>query len=301
MRDGVGRRCPGCGFDYWEAARSGSAQQVAALATAGAATVQPVRAARRARGPNPAIVFGGLLGAAVIASVGVLAASRAFDIFNRPNVAVPAAATPERSEVMIDALLATTLGPNVTFAVDYTGSMDIRDEATGRQVRALEFSGQMEIAGDDSRGTSRLSVMREPVTVETVSKDGVSWARMPGGEWEPMTEAEATPSNPFALIRGPQDLRYMGEEVQGGRVVEHFRTDRVIGLDALATLPEGLNVTNVDTTFDLYTDSEAVPLFADWEVTMEADDGGSPGRIEMRGEYRFSRWGEPIVIEAPTN
>lgn len=202
------------------------------------------------------------------------------------------------SEV-VDAFLETATAADVSFHVDFSGTVSVSDPDGGSYQTFSHMSAALDVAGDDWSGYVDAASPGEMVAANVIYVDGSAWARAPGTvDWQASTFEPSQPMNPFTQVEGPDEIDYQGTSLVDGQVLHHLRISRWLG-NELAALPEDLEVSRTDASFDVYTTPGGVPVYATLTQTLHAEMNDAQNRIETPAEYRFSRWGEPILIQAP--
>ena len=300
-RLGSARYCR-CGFDYWRAAQ----QQALAGASRG-------RRPRR-RGLPATIARSVVLSATLMLGLAALGVTLAalpgqtggslLDQLSGGRLAFgrigqQSALYDGPGAELVQNFVVLAARPDVAFHVDFTGTVSVGD-AQGDDVQQLSFvEANLDVAADDWSGFVNASGVRETVAADVIYKDGVAWARPPGQvDWQDTEFQPTQPMNPFVQLDGPEEVDYQGTSVIDGQVLHHLHIAKWLGGD-LATIFEGLQVTSTDTSFDVYTTDDGVPVYANLNQTLHADIQGRPATIQTPAEYRFSRWGSHVEVNAP--
>jgi hypothetical protein len=134
---------------------------------------------------------------------------------------------------------------------------------------------------------------------EVMFVDGVGYVRLDRGPWIVDNEFEQTqPLNPFGSLE-LSDLELVDTVQRRGRTLHVLRTAEWVGTD-MDDVDGITDATLLSNVMDIYIRENGVPVLAvlDFAIEGNVTDVGE-GRFDYHVEYRFSRVGRPVKIEAP--
>jgi len=181
-------------------------------------------------------------------------------------------------------------------------------EADGR----FDFGGErgswgfaMDVAGRDLSGVFTIAQKRVRVVTDIVVKDNVQYNKFAGEGWiREEGVPEGMPMDMFATTEDPQSwegLEYVGAVTRNRTQLHHLRLPAAFLPELSAMMLdeyEGGLVVH-DLTFDLWVTADGRPRSADLVFDGTVRSAGVEVDMTFNLDYRYSRWGEPIVIEAP--
>ncbi len=163
---------------------------------------------------------------------------------------------------------------------------------------SLDMDVAADVAGADERGDIIIRATDVSVHMEIVVLDGVAWARIANRDWE-VVPVDTTSSNPL-LDLDADGLEPVGIVNVGGTRTHHFRVDDPAAIDTSVIASTTISDVTIDSlSFDVYVTDDGAPLAA---IMVFAGSGLTEGirqPIQARIRYVFSRFGEPVGIEAP--
>lgn len=228
-----------------------------------------------------------------------------------PASVPPAAATPVASAsatptapplVLPDdpaaAFAVRMLRGDATYTVETEGQFAVGNDR-------LAWNSTMDVAGRDLSGSMRISQQRVRVLTDIIVKDDVQYTRLAGEEWireegvpQGMPMALFLTTNPSGSYSG---LEYVKAVKRDGRQLHHLRMPQsfVPGLtdEMIAGYEGGLSVRSL--TLDLWVTGDGKPAAANLTFDATARAAGVEVDMTIEMAYRFTRWGDDIVIEAP--
>lgn len=199
----------------------------------------------------------------------------------------PPAPTGPGSEQAADVLRAfadQTANPNRSFHLVQTGSVSVG-------IRTIQVTYELDAAGEDVSGV--LKVDAQVVQVRVV--DGRAFANA-GGGWQSMpADSDLTRDvlDVFRYVGDSSNLRFVERIDEPGGPAFWFRAVNPIPYQTAQMRELGLTGSILE--LDFHVRGDGVPLRIDF--VSKAEQGNT--EVDARSHIEFSRWGEPIVIEAP--
>jgi uncharacterized protein YodC (DUF2158 family) len=149
------------------------------------------------------------------------------------------------------------------------------------------------VSGQDFDGEVALPTARMKVRFV----DGVGYARLPRGTWMIAHDVKQTqPLNPFSLL-APDDITYVDTVRVRGKRVHVLHTERWLGGALEAERIADIELLSTD--FTIYVRDDGVPVRGVLDFSLEGTTSEGRGQFDYHVEYRFSRVGKPVTIEAP--
>lgn len=187
---------------------------------------------------------------------------------------------------------------DATYTVETEGQFAVGNDR-------LAWNSTMDVAGRDLSGSMRISQQRVRVLTDIIVKDDVQYTRLAGEEWireegvpQGMPMALFLTTNPSGSYSG---LEYVKAVKRDGRQLHHLRMPQsfVPGLtdEMIAGYEGGLSVRSL--TLDLWVTGDGKPAAANLTFDATARAAGVEVDMTIEMAYRFTRWGDDIVIEAP--
>lgn len=163
----------------------------------------------------------------------------------------------------------------------------------------LSIAYELDAAGEDYAVVLEMTGESSDLTVRMVVKDGTFYAKVDDGSWL-RGEGAPPPGNVFGEVTAESydGIGYVGEEAAGGRRLHHLRlpvfswpgpADRAI---AIVRAPSVF-------TWDVWADNAGRPRLAEisFDVTMRI--GSREVQATLVFDYRFTKFGRQITIQAP--
>ena len=155
-----------------------------------------------------------------------------------------------------------------------------------------------DVAGGDEKGTIDVRGAGTSVHMDIVVVDGSAYGRIAQRDWI-VLPADTSSSNPL-LALDVEGLEAVGIVNAAGQLAHHFRTDDVSMIDTGTITGTSITELRLDTVgFDVYVTDDGVPITAVMEFAGEGTVEGASQTIEATVRYDFTKFGEPLVIEAP--
>jgi hypothetical protein len=166
--------------------------------------------------------------------------------------------------------------------------------------QSMQLAADLDMVGDDSAGTIRLTQGGVSTVLEMVSKDGVGYARPPGGAWQKLPADEGLIESPLADISPAIDLDDLGRVKRGKRMLHHLRSHDWTQED-LKAINElfGKGATIESIVVDVYVTDRGVPVEMNGAMTIGLAAGARDDEAKATFSYHFSRVGKPVTIKAP--
>jgi hypothetical protein len=204
-----------------------------------------------------------------------------------PSVTPPADAGGPFAEALIAALaaddLATHIEQNATVTTSVAPDVEITAKLTG------------DISGADLALAIELSAPGVNQVSDLVVVGDTAYTRQDGGEWISAPRAAVADSleglvDNLRVVEDPNHLRYVGLEEFEGRQLHH--------LAAATEVPytPSTGGTGHFTSLDVWMEEDGTPVSIRGDFTA-VDAAGNQGH--GTSEMRFSKFGEPVEIEAP--
>jgi hypothetical protein len=219
-------------------------------------------------------------------------------------------------EQIVPAFIAATQDAARTMRMDWQGTMSIAQSdapEVDQGMSSQSVDATFDFNGPDFAGTMRTGMTSSTTNVSYARISGVTFINYSDSGWQRADAfggADVVPEmDPFhAMTAG--DLAYEAPDTLDGRPVHRLRV-----LDPLAALNGALfgQVRGVEPTlsdngvaeFLIYVDANAIPVGAhialdlsmNW-IAPDVDDGANI-EYEIRFDYTFSLWGEPVTISPP--
>jgi hypothetical protein len=163
---------------------------------------------------------------------------------------------------------------------------------------------EMDVAGSDVKGSVTVAQKRVRATVDMIVKDGAQYMRIPGEGWvREDGPPEAMPGDIFGYEADAYDgLEYLGRVTRDGKKLHHLR----LLTDDVEALTRGLRDELGDAAldirklrFDIWVTADGRPRSAliRFDGTVRVD--GAELDMTFNFDFRFTKWGEKFVIEAP--
>lgn len=166
---------------------------------------------------------------------------------------------------------------------------------------AFVFESVSDFAGPDQTAESTIEVAGQAVTTEVVIAGGRMFVRLPGGQWQVLPTAPPESGDPvFSRLDGPEDVVYLKQQRVGTRTLHRVRI-----VDALPIDPGEVANTRItdlqvgEASFEILVDDEGKPVLGYFDLEGTAAIEGVRQAILIDADYRFTRIGEAITIEAP--
>lgn len=217
------------------------------------------------------------------------------------SAAAPASATPIPPLVLpdnpADAFVARMLY-GASYSVEADGQFDFGGERGS-------WGFVMDVGGSDLSGVFTIAQKRLRLVTDIVVKDDIQYDRPAGEGWVRREGTpEGMPMDIFSAHHGPQSfegLEYVGAVTRNRAQLHHLRLPSAF-LPDLSTMWldefDGGLVLH-DFTFDLWVTDDGRPRSASVVFDGTVRSAGAEVDMTFNMDYRFSRWGEPIVIEPP--
>jgi hypothetical protein len=189
--------------------------------------------------------------------------------------------------------LAILTGPTFTANATITGEVTIGSAR-------FAVSGTSAIRGADNRQAITIAIPGAPQTTESLTTDGVSYAKRQG-HWfvKPAAPTGSTTGPDLAsAMRSVLDVVDTGVESKGGRALHHLkpRNAASIPISAIrATDPTGDGAL----AFDFYVEDDGTPVLMDIQAAWTQTNGTAREPVSMTIEYAFSNVGGRVVIDPP--
>lgn len=157
---------------------------------------------------------------------------------------------------------------------------------------------QNDIGDGDEHANLSITTGGAGIRMEIILLDGTAYAKIARREWEEIP-IDVASTNPLAAL-AIDGLEPAGRANVAGQLTHVFRTDDpgVIQTSAIA----GPTVTELSletASFEVYVTDDGVPLIAIMKLGGSGTFEGATESVEAEVRYDFSRFGEPVVIEAP--
>lgn len=165
----------------------------------------------------------------------------------------------------------------------------------------MQLVADLDMVGEDSAGKVRLTQGGDRIAVEMVVKDGVGYARAPGGGWQKVPGDEGTIESPFADLSPAIRYEDLGRTKRGQRMLHHLRTHDWTR-DDLKAVTElfGKGATIESAVIDVYVTDRGVPVEMNGALAIGLPaPAGAHDEAQATFSYRFSRVGKPVAIKAP--
>jgi hypothetical protein len=166
------------------------------------------------------------------------------------------------------------------------------------------FSSSTSVSGADMAGEYEFSMGRIRVAAEVVVKDGAQYVRPSGEEWTRIADVESSMPGDLLTTFGATDwglMKVVGRERRDGQRVHHLRIPNVDWQALSETLFEDQGELIKGVKLDVWVTPSGVPVEAKLSVEGTTTEDGVELDFEIDFDYRFTRFGEPLPIEAPTD
>lgn len=180
------------------------------------------------------------------------------------------------------------VAPNVSFHADVV--VTLTAQADGKMRIALS----MDQSGNDLDGTMVIRYRHQKATVRVIVKDGTYYAKLNRTAWQ----VEPSPStSDYGTLLAPgsaQNVQDLGVESRDGKQLDHLKVD-------FNETPEVTNVLSqmgcdgFDYVADFWVKADGTPVSAalDYSCVISGES------MSVHATYEFSKFGQPIVIQAP--
>jgi hypothetical protein len=218
-----------------------------------------------------------------------------------PAPSVPPVATPlpstgaVRGEVAVGGLLALVQAPDRTWQVDAVVEL-WRDGARGD----VRFTAT--VAGTDSTGSLSGSLIAGDHDWVVLGEH--RWRRIDGGTWKSTPKLPPNRGwDPFAGLDDDASVRFIRWEQKDAVRYAQVSIANLLVLDPTAYFAGPYEVTDVaDATLYLDVDADGRPARGTAQATVAATDAnGRTHEFKLRAAYTFTRVGDPLVVERPSN
>lgn len=220
-----------------------------------------------------------------------------------PASVTPPAASPTPTEPLVlpddpaEAFVARML-----YGASYSVTADGRFDFGGEEG---SWGFEMDVAGSDLGGVFTIAQKRVRLVTDIIVKENIQYDKPAGEGWVRREgNPEGMPMDILAAHRGPQSfegLEYVGAVRRDRMQLHHLRLPSAF-LPQLSTMwldeYDGGLVLH-DFSFDLWITDDGRPRSADVVFDGTVRSAGAEVDMTFNMNYRFSRWGEPTVIEAP--
>ena len=210
-----------------------------------------------------------------------------------PSVAPPSEAPPPAdaggpyAEALVAALadegLASHVEQNATVTTSVAPDVEITAKLTG-DVSGPDLALTIELSAPGVTQVSELVVVGDTAYTR---QDGDAWISAPRAAIEASLEGLL---NNLRVVTDPNHLRYVGPEEFEGRELHHL-----VGAADVPYTPS-TGGTGQFTSLDVWMEEDGTPVSIRGDFS--AIDGGG-NRGQGTSEMRFSKFGEPVEIEAP--
>jgi hypothetical protein len=164
----------------------------------------------------------------------------------------------------------------------------------------------MKVAGQDVDGKIELSQDRERYRADVIVKDGIQYVRPAGEGWIRQAAPLGTFTNPFVGRTSTADWVGM-ERVEtvrrDGQLLHHLRLPdfdwQTMSSSLLDENAGGMEIKQL--LFDIWVTDNGVPASANIAFDGTTRANGIEADFTFDLDYTFTKFGEPIVIEAPQN
>ena len=162
----------------------------------------------------------------------------------------------------------------------------------------LDMEITEDVAGGDAAGTIDIRAAGVSLRIEVVVIDGAGYARIANREWQAIP-ADAGDANPMASL-DVEGLLPVGRANVAGTLTHQLHTEDLSVFDTSTITGTALADLRVDDlAFDVYVTDDGVPLTAVMEFSGSGLVEGERQPVKATVRYDFSRFGEPVAIEAP--
>lgn len=216
----------------------------------------------------------------------------------RPSPSPVGSASPSPSAVsdpaaVIAAFIRVGTDPNFSAHIALRATMDIGP-------LPFNLDSTTDVAGAESETILEIGVGDQTAVSEVIVADGRTYSRLNGGTWRVVVgPVDPARVNPFArLVAG--GVTYLRTQGVGGRLLHRLRIK-----DALPIDPSEISTARVEdvqverATFEVLVDDAGRPVLGYYDFLGSALVDGERQPITIDADYRFSKVGEPIVVEAP--
>lgn len=169
----------------------------------------------------------------------------------------------------------------------------------------LQWTYTMDVAGHDLSGIYTISQGRVRAVTEIIVKDNVQYTRLAGEGWvrEPGVPT-GMPGDMFETTDVDQSfdgMEYVGLVNHGGRKLHYLRLPQVplAELNALIGDQFAGGLILHDFGFDLWIRDDGRPRSAAVLMDGTVVSQGVELDLTVNFDYIYSRWGEPVTVEAP--
>jgi hypothetical protein len=163
----------------------------------------------------------------------------------------------------------------------------------------FDLDSSTDLAGVDFGSVTTLAVAGQSLRTQVIAIGGKTYVRLGTGDWRIVPGAgDPNGVNPFAGLE-PGDLTYLKTQSVGGRPLHRLRLDALPIDPAKVTTSRIENVVVDVATFELLVDEAGRPVLGYYDFAGSARIDGTRQPLTIDANYRFSKVGEPIPIEAP--
>jgi hypothetical protein len=143
----------------------------------------------------------------------------------------------------------------------------------------------------------------EAIVLQVALVDGTAYVREgTAPEWtvREVPRAQVGPVNPFARISTVLEVTHMGTEVVDGQELQHLQVTKWLGGSDFDDLLVNIAIVDQDSTLDIWTTADGIPVMADLVMEVQASDGVETATITSTSHFVISEWDEVEPITAPS-
>lgn len=164
--------------------------------------------------------------------------------------------------------------------------------------QTLHMDIQNDIGDGDEHANLSITSGGAGIRMEIILLDGKGYAKIARRDWEEIP-FEVGSTNPLAAL-AIDGLEPAGRANVAGQIAHVFRTDDPGVIQTSAIVGPTVTELSLDTaSFVVYVTDDGVPLIATMNLAGSGTFEGATESVEAEVRYDFSRFGEPVVIEAP--
>jgi hypothetical protein len=198
-----------------------------------------------------------------------------------------AACAPDRTEeaaAVLRAYASKTADPGRSFHLSQRGTVSVMG-------RTFLLHHELDVSGNNLRGTHNI----DAAPAEIIVLDGRAFTKS-GGEWGGGHQSDLADDilDVFRYAGDGADLRFVEPLEEAGETVFHYRTIKPVPYQNAEIRRLG-QPGSID-ELELFVRPDGVPV----RILFRSNQGEPRRAVVTQATVDFSRWGEPISIEAPT-
>jgi hypothetical protein len=164
--------------------------------------------------------------------------------------------------------------------------------------RTVHVDARSDIAEGDEHAHLSVTTGGAGIRMEIILLDGKAWGKIAQREWQEIP-VEGTATNPLASL-AIDGLEPAGRANVGGQLAHRFRTEDPDVFATSGVAGTSLSELTIDAgSFEVYVTDDGAPLTAIMTFSGSGTFEGARQDVDAELRYDFSKFGEPVVIEAP--